>query len=226
MRVLWHFILAFFFLLPSAAHAEHSHALAMHGEALYPADFKHLDYVNPDAPKGGDMKTSKSGSFDNLNNHVILGNNAEGLELLNDKLMQRAWNEPFTLYGLVAESIDIAPDRSWITFHLNKNAKFHDGHPMTTEDVLFSYEMFRKYGHPVRRRVYGLITEAKILSPYDIKFTFGGLRPRIAADPRHHAGAAQALLGEARYQQNHAGAAARQRALQNQVRRAGAEDRL
>lgn len=166
-------LLALLLLFPSAAYAEHSHALAMHGQALYPADYKYFDYVNPGAPKGGDLKTSKSGSFNNLNNHVILGNNAEGLEMLNDKLMQRAWNEPFTLYGLVAESIDISDDRSWITFHLNKNAKFHDGHPMTAEDVLYSYEMFRKHGHPVRRRVYGLITEAKILSPHDIKFTFG-----------------------------------------------------
>jgi microcin C transport system substrate-binding protein len=162
-----------FLLFASSAHAEHSHALAMHGQPLYPADYKHLDYVNPSAPKGGDLKTSKSGSFDNLNNHVILGNNAEGLELLNDKLMQRAWNEPFTLYGLVAESIDIAPDRSWIIFHLNKKARFHDGVPMTAEDVKFSYEMFRKHGHPVRRRVYGLISKVEITSPHDIKFTFG-----------------------------------------------------
>ncbi len=72
----------------------------MNGSPLYPADYKHFDYVNPDAPKGGDMKTSVSGSFDSLNNHVILGNHGEGLELLNDKLMERAWNEPFTMYGL------------------------------------------------------------------------------------------------------------------------------
>ena len=171
MILQWLVALLIFF--PSMAYAEHTHALAMHGAPLYPAGYKYFDYVNPDAPKGGDLKTSKSGSFDNLNNHIILGNNTEGLELLNDKLMQRAWNEPFTLYGLVAESVDIAPDRSWIIFHLNKKARFHDGVPMTAEDVKWSYEMYRAHGHPVRRRVYGLVTAVKIISDHDIKFTFG-----------------------------------------------------
>jgi ABC-type oligopeptide transport system substrate-binding subunit len=171
MRLNWIFALLLF--LPSTAYAEHSHAIAMHGQPRYPADYKYFDYVNPQAPRGGDLKTSKTGSFDNLNGNIILGNAAEGLELLNDKLMQRAWNEPFTLYGLVAESIDIAPDRSWIVFHLNKNARFHDGVPMTAEDVKFTYESYLKYGHPVRRRVYGLITNVKIISSHDIRFTFG-----------------------------------------------------
>jgi microcin C transport system substrate-binding protein len=166
-------LLALLIFLPSIAHAERVHALAMHGEPLYPADYKHFDYVNPDAPKGGELKLSKSGSFDNLNNHIILGNNAEGLEFVNDKLMQRAWNEPFTMYGLVAESADISPDRSQVTFHLNRKARFHDGAPMTAEDVKWSYEQYRAHGHPVRRRVYGLVKEVEILSPHDIKFTFG-----------------------------------------------------
>lgn len=179
MMLRWLF--AFLLVWPSAAYAEHTYALAMHGAPRYPADYKYFDYVNPAAPKGGDLKTSKNGSFDNLNNHVILGNNAEGLELLNDKLMQRAWNEPFTLYGLVAESIDITPDRSEIMFHLRKSAKFHDGTPMTAEDVKFSYEMYRKHGHPVRRRVYGLVTNVEILSPRDIKFTFGPGHDRESA---------------------------------------------
>ncbi|MFH1158018.1 MAG: extracellular solute-binding protein [Pseudomonadota bacterium] len=167
----WIFALLLFF--PSVVFADHTYALAMHGQPRYAADYKHFDYVNPDAPKGGGLKTSKSGTFDNLNSLVIFGNAAEGLELLNDKLMQRAWNEPFTLYGLVAESIDIAPDRSWIIFHLRRKARFHDGRSMTAEDVKFSYEMFRKYGHPVRRRVYGLVRDVEILSERDIKFTFG-----------------------------------------------------
>lgn len=166
-------LFAVLLLLPSAAYAEHTHAIAMHGQPRYAADYTHFDYVNPAAPKGGALKTSKSGSFNNLNNHIILGNNAEGLELINDKLMQRAWNEPFTMYGLVAESVDVAPDRSWIVFHLNPKACFHDGVPMTADDVKWSYEQYRAHGHPVRRRVYGLITDVKILSAHDIKFTFG-----------------------------------------------------
>ncbi|MCK5554773.1 MAG: ABC transporter substrate-binding protein, partial [Alphaproteobacteria bacterium] len=148
----WIFTLLIFF--PSVAFADQTYAIAMHGQPRYPTDYKHFDYAKPDAPKGGNLKTSKSGTFDNLNSLVIFGNSAEGLELISDKLMQRAWNEPFTLYGLIAESIDVAPDRSWIIFHLHNEAKFHDGRPMTTEDVKFSYEMFRKHGHPVRRRVY------------------------------------------------------------------------
>lgn len=166
-------LFALLLLLPSVAVADNSHAIAMHGAPRYPAGFKYFDYVNPEAPRGGNLKTSKSGSFDNLNNHVILGNNAEGLELLNDKLMQRAWNEPFTLYGLAAESADVTPDRSQVTFHLNKSARFHDGQPMTAEDVKFSYEMYRKHGHPVRRRVYGFVRNVKIISERDIQFTFG-----------------------------------------------------
>lgn len=155
------------------AMAETVHALAMHGQPKYGEGFDHLDYVNPDAPKGGELKLSKNGTFNNLNNHVIIGNNAEGLEYINDKLMQRVWDEPFTLYGLVAEKADIAPDRSWVVFHLNKNARFHDGRPMSAEDVRFSYEMYRKHGHPVRRRVYGLVSEVQVIDPLTIRFTFG-----------------------------------------------------
>ncbi len=147
--------------------------IAMHGTPKYKAGFDHLDYFNPDAPKGGTLRLSKSGTFNNLNNHVITGNNAEGLEYVNDKLMQRIWDEPFTMYGLVAESIDVAPDRSWITFHLNPKARFHDGVPITTADVKYSFEMYQKFGHPVRRRVYGLVKKIDVLSERDIKFTFG-----------------------------------------------------
>ena len=158
-------------LLPFPARADH--AIAMHGAPLYPAGFTHLDYVNPDAPKGGALKLSKDGSFNNLNPVVITGDKAEGLEYLHDQLLQRTWNEPFTLYGLVAESLDIAPDRSWVVFHINKQARFHDGTPMTANDVKFSYETYKTHGHPVRRRVYGLITHADIIDDHTIKFTFG-----------------------------------------------------
>lgn len=167
----WTLLLCCFLALP--AQAERVHGIAMHGAPKYAAGFDHLGYVNPDAPKGGELKLSKTGTFDNLNHHIITGNNAEGLEYLNDKLMQRVWDEPFSLYGLVAESADISPDRSVVTFHLNKNARFHDGKPMTAEDVKFSYESYKKFGHPVRRRVYGLITDVTIKDPQTITFKFG-----------------------------------------------------
>ncbi|MBI1214808.1 MAG: ABC transporter substrate-binding protein [Alphaproteobacteria bacterium] len=147
--------------------------LAMHGAPKYAPGFQHLDYVNPDAPKGGALKLAVIGSFDNLNDNIITGNNAAGLDYISDKLMQRVWDEPFTLYGLVAQTVDVAADRSWIVYHLNPKARFHDGTPMTADDVKYSFEMLKKYGHPVRRRVYGLVTKVEISDPHTIKFTFG-----------------------------------------------------
>jgi microcin C transport system substrate-binding protein len=147
--------------------------LAMHGAPKYKPGFDHLDYVNPAAPKGGALKMAVSGTFDNLNDNIITGNNAAGLDYISDKLMQRVWDEPFTLYGLVAQTVDVAADRSWIVFHLNPKARFHDGTPMTAEDVKFSFEMLKKYGHPVRRRVYSLVTKVDMPDERTIKFTFG-----------------------------------------------------
>lgn len=155
------------------AAAKEIYGIAMNGEPAYQAGFSHLSYVNPDAPKGGTLKLAKTGTFNTLNNHIINGTAAEGLEYLNDKLMQRVWDEPFSLYGLVAEKADIAEDRSSVTFHLNPKARFHDGKPMTSEDVKFSFESYKKNGHPVRRRVYGLVDTVKIIDPQTIYFHFG-----------------------------------------------------
>lgn len=155
------------------AWAETTGGISMHGAPKYADDFAHLDYVNPNAPKGGTLRLAKTGSFDNLNNNIIMGTTAEGLEHLNDRLMQRVWDEPFTMYGLVARDIDVSQDRSHVTFHLRPEARFHDGVPMTAEDVKFSFDMMRQHGHPVRRRVYGLVSEVKITDPHTISFTFG-----------------------------------------------------
>lgn len=149
-----------------------THALAMHGEPKYPADFTHLEYINPDAPKGGTLQLSKTGSFDSLNHHIITGTPAEGLAHTGDQLMQRVWDEPFTLYGLVAESVEVAEDRSWVIYRLRPQARFHDGRQMTAEDVKFSYETYLKHGHPVRRRVYGLVSTVTIIDPQTIRFDF------------------------------------------------------
>jgi len=177
------FTLLFF---PNTLHAEQKnqetqYGLAMHGQPKYNADFKHLDYSNPNAPKGGHVKYGVKGSFDNLNHHVITGNAAQGLGLVNDKLMARVWDEPFTLYGLVAKNIEIAKDRSWIIFNLRPEARFHDGKQMTTDDVIFSYESYLKYGHPVRRRVYGLVKNVTKINDQKVKFEFGeGYDPETA----------------------------------------------
>jgi len=149
------------------------HALAMHGDPKYPVDFTNLEYVNPDAPKGGTLQLSKTGSFDTLNHHIIMGTPAEGLGQTSDQLMQRVWDEPFTLYGLVVQSAEVPEDRSWVIYRLRPEARFHDGQPMTAEDVKFSYETFLKHGHPVRRRVYGLVSKVTVIDTHTIRFDFG-----------------------------------------------------
>lgn len=176
-KIFLSFVFAAFMLsgiaFPVKAKAEASHALIMHGPPKYAADFDHLEYTNPEAPKGGVLREAVVGSFDTLNNHIIMGTMARGLDLTVDRLMQRVWDEPFALYGLVAESIEIAEDRSWIIFNLNPKARFHDGAPMTVEDVIFSYETYRNHGHPVRRRVYSFVDQVEKLSERSVKFSFG-----------------------------------------------------
>ncbi len=147
--------------------------LAMHGNPKYADDFQHLDYVNPDAPKGGTLKQAAIGTFDNLNPYAIKGKAAQGLNLVYDRLMQRVWDEPFTMYPLIAESVNIPEDRSSITVHINPAARFHDGSPVTAEDVLFSFETLRDSGRPNMRRIYRLVDEAKIIDERTVYFHFG-----------------------------------------------------
>ncbi len=153
------------------------HAIAMHGQPLYPASFAHYDYVNPDAPKGGNVRRAEVGTFDNLNPFLITGRVTSGLQealvLTYDSLMTRAWNEPFTLYGLVAEKVTVPPDRSSITFHINPKAIFHDGKPVTTEDVKFSFEVLKKHGRPNQRRIYKLVKNIAIKDKHTIRLDLG-----------------------------------------------------
>ncbi|MCB1783959.1 MAG: ABC transporter substrate-binding protein [Alphaproteobacteria bacterium] len=145
--------------------------LAMNGNPRQTATDTHLDYANPDAPKGGTMKTAAIGSFDTLNPYSLKNVAAEGLNLVYDRLMQRAWNEPFTLYPLIAKSADVSPDRSAITFHLNPAARFNDQTPITAQDVKFSFETLREKGRPNMRQVYKLVDTAEIKDQYTINFT-------------------------------------------------------
>ncbi|HPD83535.1 MAG: extracellular solute-binding protein [Alphaproteobacteria bacterium] len=154
------------------AQAETKFGLAMVGEPKYTAERTHLDYANPDAPKGGILKQSAVGGFDTLNPYSIKGKAALGLDLVTDRLMARVWDEPFTMYPLIAESIDIPEDRSSITFHINPKAQFHDGSKITADDVLFSYETLKEKGRPNQRRIYQLAKATKLDSK-SIKFEFG-----------------------------------------------------
>lgn len=150
-----------------------THGIAMHGTPHYGADAKHLDYALPEAPKGGTLKQSVAGSFDTLNAHNIKGKPAAGLTYLYDRLAARIWDEPFSLYGLIAKEIILPEDRSSITFILNDKARFHDKKPITTADVHFSFETLKKYGRPNVRKVYKLVNDVTVKNEKEIKFTFG-----------------------------------------------------
>lgn len=145
----------------------------MHGQPKYGAGFTHLDYANPDAPKGGTLKQAGIGTFDNLNPYAIKGKAADGLNLVYDRLMARVWDEPFTMYPLIAEKVDIPEDRSSITVHINPAARFHDGSPVTADDVLFSFETLRDHGRPNMRRIYKLVDETKVIDERTVYFHFG-----------------------------------------------------
>lgn len=152
--------------------------LAMHGSPKYGPEATHLDYANPDAPKGGTIRMAGIGTFDTLNPFSIKGRAAEGLSLVYDRLMMRVWDEPFTMYPLIAESVDVPDDRTSITFHLNPKARFQDGSPVTADDVLFSFETLKKEGRPNMRRVYGLAVSAEKTDERSVKFTLGEGRDR------------------------------------------------
>ena len=159
----------------SAAAAEtvhKSHAIAMHGEPKYPADFPYFEYVNPEAPKGGMLKQAATGTFDSFNPYIPKGNAASGMGFLNETLLQSSADEAFTEYGLIAESLEWPEDRSWVTFHLRPEARWHDGKPITVEDVIFSFNILKEKGHPFYRFYYQSVDKAEQVGEHSVKFTF------------------------------------------------------
>jgi microcin C transport system substrate-binding protein len=165
-------ILSILLISSSVAQAEKMHGLAMHGVPKYDKNFTHLSYVNPDAPKGGALRFGSYGSFDNLNRVAFKGSKASGLGYINDTLMRRVWDEAFTLYGLIAEYADMPEDRSSITFFINSNAHFHDGSPITRDDVLFSLHTFQTKGTPNQKKTYGKVVETQMIGDNGIKMIF------------------------------------------------------
>lgn len=135
--------------LVQTAFAEPRHGIAMHGEPLYPAAFSHLAYANPEAPVGGTIKYGAVGSFDSLNPFIVRGTSAVGVrDYVFESLMARSYDEAFSLYGLLAETIDVPEDRSRVTFTLRPGARFSDGAAVTVDDVIFSLEILRDKGRP------------------------------------------------------------------------------
>jgi microcin C transport system substrate-binding protein len=165
-------IFFYFFFITSNLLAEKIHGLAMHGSPIHLEQEKHLPYVNPNAPKGGTLKLGVYGSFDNLNRIAFKGSKAAGLGYINDTLMRRVWDEAFTLYGLIAEFVEMPEDRSSITFYINPKAQFHDGSPITREDVLFSLNTFQTKGTPNQKKTYGKIIKTEMIGDNGIKMIF------------------------------------------------------
>ncbi len=152
-----------------------SYAISMFGDVKYGSDFKHFDYANPNAPKGGTVKmASPFGTYDNLNQFVLKGVSAFGLGLMYDALMAQALDEPFTEYGLLAESIETPEDRSWAIFSLRKEARWHDGKPVTPEDVIFTFDVIKTKGHPFYKNYFADVETVEKVGDRQVKFTFGG----------------------------------------------------
>jgi microcin C transport system substrate-binding protein len=160
------------FSIPVLA-ADTRHGIAMHGALKYPADFTHFDYVNPDAPKGGRLREASIGTFDSLNPFIIKGTVADGTGLIYDSLLARALDEPFSLYGLLAEHMSVADDRSWIEFDLRPEARFSDGKPVTAEDVVFTFNTLLEQGSPFFKSYYAGISKVEALTERRVRFDFG-----------------------------------------------------
>ena len=159
--------------LAATATAEPSHGIAMYGDPALPPDFVSLPYANPDAPKGGRIVQGEVGSFDSLNPHILKGRVPWQLRFLAyESLMGRNWDEPFTLYGLLAESVETDPERSWVAFTLRPEARFSDGSPVTVEDVIWSYETLGTAGHPRYHGTWAKVAAAEQTGPRTVRFTF------------------------------------------------------
>lgn len=170
-----------FAAIGSMTMAEPQHGIAMYGDPALPADFTALPYANPDAPTGGRIVTGEVGSFDSLNPHIQKGTVPWQLRFLAyESLMGRNWDEPFALYGLLAESIETAEDRSWVEFTLRPEAHFSDGSPVTVEDVLWSYETLGTEGHGRYRGLWSKVASAEAVGDNKVRFTFTQPEPELA----------------------------------------------
>jgi peptide/nickel transport system substrate-binding protein len=172
------------------SHAEPRHAIAMHGEPALPADFSHFHYVNPDAPKGGRLIQGVLGTFESINPFIARGLVAQGMRAplvsnvniiggqVVESLMARGYDEPFTLYGLVARTIDTDEARSYVTFELDPAARFSDGKLVTPEDIIFSWQLLRDKGRPNYRFYYSKVARAQIIGTHRVRFDLTGSNDR------------------------------------------------
>jgi peptide/nickel transport system substrate-binding protein len=160
-------------LVATTAAAEPRHGIAMYGDPDLPPDFAHLPYANPDAPRGGELVTANVGNFDSLNPFVRKGSVPWQLRfLIGESLMARSLDEPFSLYGLLAESVETGPNREWVEFTLRPEAEFSDGSPVTVEDVMWSYETLGTRGHGRYAGFWSKVATMEQTGPRSVRFTF------------------------------------------------------
>ena len=178
-----------------------SHAIAMHGEPALPADFDHLPYADPQAPKGGRLTLGFEGTFDSLNPfNLKAGSTSQGLiGNVFQSLMARSGDEPFTLYGLIAQSIETDAARSHVIFHLDPRARFSDGEPITSQDVRFTFELLKSKGRPQQRAAFSLVRSIDTPDALTVRYDLSGIDdrempltlalmpvlPRHLVDPQH-----------------------------------------
>lgn len=169
-----------------------SHGYAMFGELKYAANFNHFDYVNPNAPKGGELRLMGHGTFDSINPYPLKGlsplrtpglyiygfNELNATLLSGSSDLDRSGDEPASAYGYVAEKIEYPESRQWVIFHLRKEATFHNGDPITAEDVVFSFNTLREKGHPEYSLRYQDVESATVVAPRKVKFLFKGNNTR------------------------------------------------
>ncbi len=149
------------------------HAIAMHGTPKYPDGFLHFDYVVPGAPKGGELRIAPVGTFDTLNPYSLTGVPAVGISgHVFESLLTRSMDEPFTLYGLLAERVEVAEDRSWITFHLNPRARFQNGGKVTVDDVIFSWTLLKEKGLANQRGFYRRVRTVEQVGELAVRMRF------------------------------------------------------
>ena len=153
-----------------AVASETRHGLSVFGDLKYPRGFEHFEYVNPDAPKGGTLRLSAAGTFYNLQPFIRQGGAAIGLtELIYDTLPTRAWDEPSALYGLLAETVELAEDKRWIEFVLRPEARWHDGEPVTADDVVFTIETLKEKGSPRWKTLLLAVIGSEQLDPHRVR---------------------------------------------------------
>jgi peptide/nickel transport system substrate-binding protein len=163
----------------STVSAKESYAIAMHGAPALPADFTHMPYANPDAPKGGRLVEGISGTFDSLNPLIVKGLAVQQIRgFVVESLMTRGNDEAFTLYGLLAKSVETDDTRSYVIFHLDPKARFSDGKPVLADDVLFSWALLRDKGRPNHRQFYSKVIQADAPDPRTVRFIFDGTGDR------------------------------------------------